>query len=564
MSTSPKLPLSVEAILKRYRSVEQRPYQIDCIGETVQGLNEGDDVLIDLPTGTGKTFIYAPIAIEAACNSYRTCVLCATKDMQRKILSDFRSFPEGDQARTVYGVNVYHCPRMRRSADSWTCSELREKCITEDIKCDVLGSEEVYNSNALVVTNYSKFLKFKSAPWSLIVVDDSHSFEKTKEEAYQKSVHFYLVYRVLDRYGSDPILGDFLSVFLKIFAEVFETSLPPNVKQGALGSDYVKQIGEIVNESSQKRIRQRIANLPNGDKKTCMDMFMFVDACQRSVNYNFYVRKDWYNPEDVMMSEMIAREAEDQQNFKTKKRFENAQVVLATATPGKPERHASLCTNRDYTRGGLQTVPQKKPDIIREWFKTLDICHVTDLGDTRNTESFQKALDLASEVLASTQVKTLLLFKNYRDQNTANQQLQNKFKDIFFIDDSYDEDSVTELANKSQIILASASTRLWEGMNIKDLRLGIIFTPPFIRVPVHIPESRSYPYNERIMLKRLQQGIGRLIRGENDYATCILMDVNFKKYVMRKRFSDDLKGRVTHIVSKEVISKTKEHLKGET
>lgn len=161
-------------------------------------------------------------------------------------------------------------------------------------------------------------------------------------------------------------------------------------------------------------------------------------------------------------------------------------------------------------------------------------------------------------------MKALLLFKNYRDQEIANQQLRNKFKHIFFIDDSYDEDSVTELANKSQIILASASTRLWEGMNVKDLRLGIIFTPPFIRVPVHIPELKSYPYNERVMLRRLQQGIGRLIRDENAYAVCILMDVNFGKYVKRRRFSDALKRRIIPVDSKEVVSKAKERLEGKT
>lgn len=503
ISSSSRLPLSLDSILERYRSVEQRSYQINCIGETVQALNEGDDVVIHLPTGTGKTFIYAPIAIEAAINGHRTCVLCPTKDMQKKILNDFSSFPGGDQARTVYGVNMYHCPRMGRPADNWTCNELRETCMEEDTRCDVLGSEEFYNSSPLVITNYAKFLKFKSVPWSLIIVDDSHSFEGMKEEVYQRSVHFYLVDRVGNRYKDDPVLGDFLSIFLEIFVDAFETSLPPKKKQGSLGSDYVKQIGEIVNGSNQKRIMQEIRKLSDIDKKVCMDIFMFVDACQRATNYNFFVRKDWYNPEDIMMSEMIAREAKDRQDFKIKKRFEKARVVLATATPGNPQVHAGVCTNRDYERVGLRIVPQEKPDIVERWFRNLNIYHATDLGDTRDQKTLQKALDLASEVLASTRVKTLLLFKNYRDQTIANEQLQHKFTDIFFIDDSYDEDAVTELANKSQIILASASTRLWEGIDIRDLRLGIIFTPPFIRVPVHIPADRSYPYNERIMLRRL-------------------------------------------------------------
>lgn len=344
--------------------MEQRPYQIDCIRETVNTLNGNNDVIIDLPTGTGKTFVYAPIAVEAAVNGYRTCVLCATKDMQSKILNDFRCFPEGDQARTVYGVNMYYCPKMKRSADNWTCKDLRETCVTENIGCDVLKSEETYNLNPLIVTNYSKFLKFRSVPWSLIVIDDSHSFEKTKEDAYQRSVHFYLSYRVADQYNDDPVLSGFLDTFLETFAEVFETSLPPDKKQGALGSAYVKQIGQIVNESRGEKIKQRITNLPDNDKKIFMDNLMFIDACQRSANYNFYVRKDWYGPEEIMMFEMIAREAEDMQNFKIKKCFENARVVLATATPGEPQSHAAHCTNRDYNRLGLEIVPHEKPDIV--------------------------------------------------------------------------------------------------------------------------------------------------------------------------------------------------------
>jgi len=558
------LPLSLEAVFKRYRSVEQRPYQVDCIRETVQALNEENDVLIDLPTGTGKTFIYAPIAIEAASNGYRTCVLCATKDMQRKILTDFSSFPEGDQARTVYGVNMYKCSKTKRPADNWTCNELKEECITEDVKCDVLKSEETYSSDSLVITNYSKFLKYRSVPWSLIVIDDSHAFEKTKEEAYQSSVHFYLVDKVASQYANDPVVGDFLNIFREIFVEIFETSLPPDEIQGTLGSDYVKQIGTGIIKNNQEKIKSRIKNLPDTDRKVCEDVYRFIVACQNAVNYNFYVRKDFYNREDVMMFEMIAREAEARQDFLIRKRFEKTRIVLATATPGNPQVHASMCTNRDYKKNRLRIVPQEKPNVVKEWFRNLNLHHITDLGDTRDRENLQTALDLASETLTSAKVKTLLLFKNYRDQKIANQQLQGKFDDIFFIDDSYDEDSVVELASKSQIILASASTRLWEGLNIKDLRLGIIFTPPFIRVPVHIPEDRSYPYNERIMLRRLQQGIGRLIRDENDYATCILMDVNFGKYVKRKRFSDDLRRRITRVVSGEVISKTKEHLKGET
>lgn len=40
------------------------------------------------------------------------------------------------------------------------------------------------------------------------------------------------------------------------------------------------------------------------------------------------------------------------------------------------------------------------------------------------------------------------------------------------------------------------------------------------------------------------------------------MDINFGKYVMRRRFSDDLRKRVTRTDSTQVISKVKDNLKG--
>jgi Rad3-related DNA helicase len=168
-------------------------------------------------------------------------------------------------------------------------------------------------------------------------------------------------------------------------------------------------------------------------------------------------------------------------------------------------------------------------------------------------ENFREALRFATNIIHDTKVKTILLFKNYNDQKMAKDFMENEFEDIYFIERDDDEDTIHQYANQSRIILASASTRLWEGISIQDLSLGIIFTPPFIRVPVHIPKP-TYPYNERIMLRRLQQGIGRLIRGETDEGICLLLDTNFDKYVRKKRFADELKDRVRKISSGNLLA----------
>lgn len=540
---SPK-NISLDLILKKYKRVQQRDYQVSCIEELIKAINEGNDAILHLPTGTGKTFIYAPIAIEASESGFRTCVLCYTKYMQDKVCRDFTNFPGGNIAKTIFGVPVYNCPRFNRQADNWTCNEYKDDCVNEQYLCEVLASEKRYNENPLIITNYSKFLKYKGADWDLVIIDDSHSFETMKEQAYQCSVNYRLVDDLYDKYQNEGILGDFLGIFCDLFEEIFERALPPERKQGTLGSDYVKRIAEeTFNEGDEERLKEEIRRLTDRDRRICEDVNYFVAACEKAADYRFYLRKDWFNKEDLKLAELIAREVEATVDYKISDRFRKARVILATATPGDPERHAKECTQRNYDKGGLVVVPTTMPESLVDWFRNLDIYLISDFGDTRSPDNLRRALKFATDIIKIANAKTLLLFKNYNDQKVARDFMKDVFEDIYFIESDDDEDTIHRQANRSHIILASASTRVWEGISINDLRLGIIFTPPFIRVPVHIPPRMQYPYNLRIMLRRLQQGIGRLIRSETDEGTCLLLDLNFNKYVGMKRFAKVLRDR---------------------
>lgn len=546
--------LALDSILEKYKAVEQRDYQLACIRELTNAINEGNDAILYLPTGTGKTFIYAPIVIEASESGYRTCVLCYTKYMQEKVRRDFAKFPRGNIANTIFGVSLYYCPRFNRKADNWTCKENKEDCINLSSECEVLASEKRYSEDPLIITNYSKFLKYRGADWDLIIIDDSHSFETVKEQAYQYSVNYGLVDETYEKHQGEEIIGDFLGNFCDIFDDIFERAFPQERKQGTLGSDYVKRIAEeIFSEDDEDKLKEEIQKLPDRDKQICEEVYRFVVACKRAADHRFYLRKDWFTPKDPKLAELIAREVEATVDFKIPDRFRKARVILATATPGNPEKHITECTHRKYARGGLRIVPETMPKSLVDWFRNLDICLVSDLGDTRSLDNFRRALRFATDIIHATKVKTILLFKNYNDQKMAKDFMKNEFEDIYFVERNDDEDTIHEYANKSRIILASASTRLWEGISIQDLRLGIIFTPPFIRVPVHVP-SPTYPYNERIMLRRLQQGIGRLIRSETDEGTCLLLDANFGTYIRRKRFAEELRDRVHKIDSGNLLA----------
>jgi len=555
-SNKNSINLSLDSILDKYSVVDQRDYQIACITELVEAINNGNDSILHLPTGTGKTITFAPIAIEAAENDYRTCVLCYTKYMQNKVKSDFNRFPGGEISEIVFGVSVYDCPRFNRNADNWTCSENKEGCIDDGYSCDVLFSETNYDKSPLIITNYSKFLTFRGSNWDLIIIDDSHSFETVKEQTYQNTVNYRVIDELYEKYEKNEVIGDFIGIFCDIFLDIFETALPLRQIQGTLGSDYVRRLAEEVFTNDEEDVlKQQIQNLPDKDRQICKEEFQFIKACKNAANFRFFVRKDWFNPEDYQLTELIAREAENTIRYKISDRFRNSRVILATATPGDPNIHASACLHRDFSGDGLRIIPRDLPDPLKSWFNNLDIYLVSNLGDTRVAPNFIRALELASNCIEATQVKTILLFKNYNDQIIAKEFLEGKFDDIYFIEQGDDEDTIHEQANRNRIILASASTRLWEGISINDLQLGIIFTPPFIRVPVHISQRISYQYNERIMLRRLQQGIGRLIRSDTDEGICLLLSSNFSKYIRRSRFSQQLRDRINLINSENLITK---------
>jgi len=553
--------LSLDSTLERYKAVQQRDYQLTCIRELTNAVNEGNDAILHLPTGTGKTFIYAPIAIEASESDFRTCILCYTKYMQDKVCRDLTNFPGGNIAKTVFGVSVYNCPRFNKQADNWTCNENKEDCMNEQYLCEVLASEKRYKENPLIVTNYSKFLKYTGADWDLVIIDDSHSFETVKEQAYQYSADYRLVDEIYEKHQNEETIGDFLGIFCDIFEEIFERALPPERKQGTLGSDYVKRIAdEIFSEGEEENLIKEIQKLTDRDRRVCEDVYYFVVACKNAADHRFYLRKDWFNPEDPKLAELLAREVKATGDYKISDRFRKARVILATATPGDPEKHAKECIQRNYEKVGLRVVPETIPESIVDWFRNLDIYLVSDFGDTRSPDNLRGALKFATDIIKIANVKTLLLFKNYNDQKMAKDFIKDEFEDIYFIESDDDEDTIHRQANRSRIILASASTRVWEGISIDDLRLGIIFTPPFIRVPVHIT-SPTYPYNERIMLRRLQQGIGRLIRGETDEGTCLLLDANFNKYIGRKRFAKELRDRVCTTDSANCRTKVSDEFK---
>jgi len=558
--------IDIDEVLAKYSKVEQREYQIACIKDLVNAFNDKSDILIDLPTGAGKTMIFSPVAATASEKQLRILVLTATKQAQRRVGNEIDKFLLQGKTALVFGMQEYNCPLLKRRAEPLHCREQKEQCRKLKIECDVIKSDKEYNERSLVVSNFSKFLLARmEKPYDIIILDDSHSFENSKEQAYQLTIQGGPAKNLYEAKIGEPKLQDFLTDFLSIYSQVFSRCINPGDSYGPISQEYISQLSALTTTYDMNALEQDISKLQytkEGD--IYWNIYYFVTRCSKSSEYQFFVRVDWYDKEDFDSSELIS--VKEDIGFLINKRFGNSSIAYATATPGDAIKHANSCSLREYSEGDLQITPSRQvvyPEI-ENWFEKLRILVVTDIGDTRETDPFNQAIGLTTDILTNRSERALVLFKNYRDQKKANDKLTKIFAQnkLFFIDSSIQEsDFVEDLASRSQISLASASSTLWEGINIKDLRIAVVVTAPFIRPPVG--KKSTHP-DERRMLIRLQQGIGRIIRNPSDFGVAILMDSRFDKYVRRRAFDKRMFKQIQFVQRKDVLPLINETLtKGE-
>jgi len=547
-------PFSFEEAMATYKKKKPRPYQETCVREAIDGLNQQRDVIIQLPTGTGKTYTYLPIVCNALNAGLRVCILCPTKDNQRQIENCSRDFSCNATPSTVYGIEEYDCAITGERADYLICSEEREECEKKGLQCEVLQANKQYGEDRFVITNFAKFLSVKPAnEFDLIVVDDSHGFENSVEQRFQSSVRYGKANGLYDKYKDDRVMENFLGNFVEIFDDIYD-AMPPDRLNTRISEDYVKRFAERVITTDKVELLKHFGALDKFDRPACQDIAYFIDACVRLTVHTFYIRKDYYAPEDPDGAEVISRLSEKFQKAIVRQRFDNAMVIFSSGTPGQPIIHARSCTFRQYSPNDLVVVPKEEPPIVKGWFKNLRIFEVEDVGSFKDPGTFPKSLDLTLELLKRPHVKTLMLFKNYRGQEYAKNVIEKKIKrEVGFIDDTFSSEEVKEVVDRSRIILATASSRLWEGIDIQDLLLEIIFDLPYIKPPVYMDGQQSWRYGKRKMLMRLQQGIGRLIRQENDAGVCVVFDSRFIERKQDPLFSDKLRAQVEPITSARLV-----------
>lgn len=491
--------------------------------------------------------MYLPIAIAAAQKGYKICVLVGTNLLidqlkNRFFLPYFKSHVEPYE---VKGIENYPCKITCETASYGICTpNQREICEIEHPDCSVIVIDKRLHRHNFIFTNFHKYLaRDTKIEFNLVIIDDSHGFENAIEDKFLTRITYYNIDRLYRKYENESdLIADFTGEFLDLFDDAFG-AVPKGMVQRRLPNDTVQEISKINNYDI---LQDEIKNL-NGIYRTILyNLLYFVNCCKNSTINTFYFQKDYYRQDDPFEAALIARKSETFQQRMIKSLFKDSRVIFSSATPGNLITHATRCTNRQYNDNNLIVVPNHSPDIIKNWFQGLTIFETHNLP--YGPKEIQGKSEMASKLLSMVPGKALLLFKSYRDQHAAERIIkENVEREITFIEEGFQNEEVQALVEKADIIMASASARLWEGIDIKNLKFEIIFSLPFIRPPVHMDLTRSFPYVRRKMLIRLQQGIGRIIRSKNDKGMCVVLDERLATHKKSSNFGECYRQRIKSI-----------------
>lgn len=162
---------------------EYRPQQVDTIQQIVSAFDRVPVVVLDAPTGSGKTLIAETVRrlLDTSCN-----YVCSSKSLQRQFMEDF---PYGQliQGRGNYPTELY--PDRFRLDGEWrdnlSCAECTgEGCQWCADSCPYLLAKELARKSPLAVLNTSYFLyecnqrHSKFTGRGLVVLDEADTLEK--------------------------------------------------------------------------------------------------------------------------------------------------------------------------------------------------------------------------------------------------------------------------------------------------------------------------------------------------------------------------------------------------
>lgn len=487
-------------------------------------LSNNRNVLIDAPPGIGKTRAAAKVAIRLVKESgKKVLIIEPTKTLRGQVINFIR---QEDKEIPVYeskAISDYTCPIIQTAADPQVCAVSKNQCKTGNKGCMMVEDAEAIGNSNLTIATFAKFLLAKSyfRSYDTILIDESHGFENAETSFLQTYLLIKRIEEVAASIGGDyPEEGQKLSALangLNRIRDMVGDSTPLEARN-------VESIREVI---SDERLRQlSIECSRSGKHKTYRTLYQNMSSLHfrmQSINDNvfFFHEGALYGRPKNMITEVAGF-------------FRERNVGLLSATIADAVLHAREC-GIDLRRLNENdaSILTEYPEKRRRNRKLLAITDGPSLSKSNQSyaEVRASANQLLLKLLEHFKVKTLVLFRSYNDHRSASEFLsRSELRDrIINIEQAEDPDAIddklTMLKNKN-VVLASASSRLWEGVDIPGLHLVIIDALPY---PGKDPLDKEYNFRRGYfaMIKKMKQGLGRIVRSDEDWGAAVVIDRRF-------------------------------------
>lgn len=489
-------------------------------------LDTGRNVLVDAPPGLGKSRAAAKAAIKLATErNKRVLIIEPTKTLRAQmanfITQDNPNLPIFESTAVCDNI----CPLLETYADPHFCSANKDNCIKDARRCTVIEDQEGVSKSSICIATFAKFLLSRGsfAAFEHVIIDESHGFENAETAFLQAYIFLERISTVANEirgeYPQEAVKLDLLANGLSRMRAQMGDSVPLEASQ-------VDRIKNVLGDSRLREVSIECSRMKK--HRHYRDLYQNISSLvyrMQSINDNvfFFYEGAFYGRPKDMIAEVSAF-------------FRNRNIALLSATVDRPVIHARECgVNLTRFADSDALVLSEYPEIRRQNRLLLALKDGPNLGKSADgyEDGRQEANKILLDILQRFTLKTLVLFRSYADHKSASDflglsKLENRILNIDRKDDPDTiEQKLHELKTKN-VVLASASSRLWEGIDVPNLRLVIIDSLPF---PSKDPLDAKYDYlkGRSTMLKKLKQGLGRIVRSDTDWGAALIIDNRFNK-----------------------------------
>lgn len=444
-------------------------------------------------------------------------------------------------------------------------------------ECPYIVQRKAFTESNAVICNHDLLIqnlkresdeKILNHP-NLLVIDEAHNLEEKVRKSCQKTLNsrhieniIYNVYiRILKSYDDIDIEKEFFDELNGLFIEIHKSAKMGLTKNAKVDSAYEdsNRISFSITPKIQNHLQALIGRMQRLLKKVSvyeskhMD-FVHISDCEE-LKETIKIFQDMLNPENcknIYWCEFLGANGKYVQVVYAPKNIDMiTSQLLSDPSYGKILTSATLTTREnDYSyysnsiglhhMVGINVIKEYSQKSPFDYQNNSLIYYGTDIENPKNREVYlEMVLKRIQRLLEITNGRGLVLFTSKKDMKIVYEGMKNSGYPfpIYVQEEGKERDIIQKFQQEQESSLFGTGV-FWEGLDIKGASLSQVIIPklPFPIVEPVIEAKASIYANgfQEIympeMIMRLKQGVGRLIRNEQDTGIISILDSRVQKY----------------------------------